>query len=502
MSIEYPEIPQALPLDDKPVLPRRINLPSIDPALEERVCGQIRSHLLYEPTPGQSAFIRSFGRFAADPEPGIFLLRGYAGTGKTTMMAALTGSFRNIVLLAPTGRAAKVLSLHTGRPAFTIHKHLYRPVPTSDGRTMLVVTDNPFQRCLFIVDEASMIPDAAIEDTDSPFPGVNLLSDLVRYVFSGMGCRLMLVGDTAQLPPVHFENSPALDADHLRHRFGKKVYRAELTDVVRQQAQSAILVNATRLRDQILRENDHSFPAITEAPDVKRIPVNELPECLEQAYREHGRENVIVVTRSNRSANQYNRMIRFQTLWMEDEIGGGDRLMVVRNNYFWLPKDHAAGFIANGDMLEVHKIVRFEERFGFRFAMASFSYSDLPDEPAFEAMILLDTLTGETPAMTKQDRDRLLKALHVAYEEEEPDRRRRSGLIKKDPYFQALQVKFAYAITCHKAQGGQWPVVFVDQGYLTEEMLGREFYRWLYTALTRSSAQLFLLNFNDRFFPI
>lgn len=418
------------------------------------------------------------------------------------MMAALTGAFRNIVLLAPTGRAAKVLSMHTGRPAFTIHKHLYRPVPVSDGRTMLVVADNPFQKCLFIVDEASMIPDAAIDDSESPFPGVNLLSDLVRYVFSGNGCRLMLVGDTAQLPPVHFENSPALDADHLRHRFGKKVFIAELTDVVRQQAQSAILSNATRLRDQILRDDEHSFPCITEAADVKRIPVNELPECLEQAYRQHGRENVIVVTRSNRSANQYNRMIRFQTLWMEDEIGGGDRLMVVRNNYFWLPKDHPAGFIANGDMLEVHKIIRFEEKYGFRFAMASLSYSDLPDEPAFEAMILLDTLTGETPAMTKADRDKLMDALHQAYEEDEPDKRRRAGLIKKDPYFQALQVKFAYAITCHKAQGGQWPVVFVDQGYLTEDMLGREFYRWLYTALTRSSAQLFLLNFNERFFPI
>ncbi len=463
------------------------------------VFDRIESFLKFPPTPGQEHFLRRFSEFAADPEESIFLLRGYAGTGKTTMMSALTASFGNIVLLAPTGRAAKVLSGYTGKQAFTIHKHLYRPALTSDGRMMLRLADNHFRKTLFIVDEASMIPDAAIEDASSPFPGVNLLSDLLRYVYNGMGCRLMLVGDTAQLPPVHFSDSPALDPHHLQARFRRKVYQAELTEVVRQQQQSEILSNATSMRELLSSEEDRTLK-INDRGDVQQLSPRDLPELLHSLYRDYGKENVMVITRTNKSAIQYNRLIRYQTLWLEDEIGGGDSLMVVKNNYHWLPDDHPAGFIANGDVLEVVKTYRFEEKFGFRFAMASLITADQPEQPPFEAMILLTTLHSESPSLTTTEQRKLFDELHAFYEEEEPDKKRRNALIKKDPYYNALQVKFSYAITCHKAQGGQWPVVFVDQGYLTDEMMNKEFYRWLYTAFTRAAEKLYLLNFNARFF--
>jgi exodeoxyribonuclease-5 len=461
---------------------------------------RISGFLEFQPTSGQELFLRKFSEFAADDVPGIFLLKGYAGTGKTTMMAALTSAFTNIILLAPTGRAAKVLSSYTGKPAFTIHKHLYRPALTSDGRIMLRLADNVYRKTLFIVDEASMIPDAAIDDPSATFPGVNLLSDLIRYVFSSPSCRLMLVGDSAQLPPVHFEHSPALDPDHIRAKFKMTVYSTEMTEVVRQKEQSEILTNATHIRNLIISDENKNIPEIVEKGAVLRMNPRDLPESLIDYYRQYGKDNVIVITRSNRSAIQYNRMIRFQTLWMEDEIGGGDNLMIVKNNYHWLPSDHPAGFIANGDVMEVLKVFHFEERYGFRFAMATLHLPDYPNEPAFEAMIMLDTLSSEAPALVQTDQSKLYDALHVHYQEEEPDKRRRNALIKKDPHYNALQVKFAYAVTCHKAQGGQWPIVFVDQGYLTEEMLDKGYYRWLYTAFTRASEKLFLLNFDEKFF--
>lgn len=415
------------------------------------------------------------------------------------MMSALTAAFNNVVLLAPTGRAAKVLAGYTGKQAFTIHKHLYRPAMTSDGRMMLRLADNAFRKTLFIVDEASMIPDAAVEDAASPFPGVNLLSDLLRYVYNGMGCRLMLVGDTAQLPPVHFSESPALDPAHLQVRFRRKVYSAELTEVVRQQEQSEILLNATHIRGLLLPEAPGPLK-IQDTGDVQQLPARDLPEQLHSLYQQYGKDNVIVITRSNKAAIQYNRLIRYQTLWLEDEIGGGDSLMVVKNNYYWLPDDHPAGFIANGDVLLVTKTYQQEVRFGFRFAMASLVSADHTGEPSFEAMILLTTLHSESPSLTAVEQQRLFDALHAHYQDEEPDKKRRNALIKKDPYYNALQVKFSYAITCHKAQGGQWPVVFVDQGYLTDELIHAEYYRWLYTAFTRASEKLYLLNFHPRFF--
>ncbi len=479
--------------------------------LQERshqVKSRIHEYLKFPPTPGQENFIHQFSQFASMEEPGLFLLKGYAGTGKTTMMAALTSAYKNIVLLAPTGRAAKVLSFYTGKPAFTIHKHLYVPSLTSDGRMMLRLMDNTYKKTLFIVDEASMIPDAAIDDSSSPFPGVNLLHDLIQYVYSSPSCRLMLVGDDAQLPPVHFDKSPALDPEHLRYKYRKKVYTAELKEVVRQQQQSEILTNATDIRNLITDEftlqqaqgaGEEGNLKIKLKGDVAQVNPRDLPELLHSLFKDYGQDQVMVVTRSNKAAIQYNKLIRFQTLWMEDEIGGGDSLMVVKNNYTSLPADHPAGFIANGDVLEVLKVFRFEERYGFRFAMASLRLPDYPDEPVFEAMILLDTLSSEAPALSTIDQKKLFDSLHEYYEGDEPDKRKRNALIKVDPHYNALQVKFSYAITCHKAQGGQWPVVFVDQGYLTDEMLGIEYYRWLYTAFTRASSKLYLLNFNEKF---
>lgn len=471
-------------------------------AKSEQVAQRIRRAVPFLPTSGQEAFIRSFSTFAADPAVGMYMLKGYAGTGKTTMLSALTASFRNIVLMAPTGRAAKVLSSYTLKPAFTIHRQLYRPALTSDGRTMLSLADNPFERTLFIVDEASMIPDAAIDDPSSPFPGVNLLSDLVRYVYSRQGNRLMLVGDDAQLPPVHFELSPALDAAHLQYKFGRPVTVAELKEVVRQEQQSEILANATRIRECIAEEEKKEEFSISVKGDVAVVHPNDLPDLLHTLYREFGRENVMVVTRSNKSAVQYNRLIRYQTLWMEDEIGGGDAVMVVKNNYTWLPGDHPAGFLANGDIVELQKVFGFEERFGHRYAMASMRLLDYPDEPLFEAMVMLDTLYAASPALGQSEQKNLFDALQEYYAAEEPDRRKRNALIRKDPYYNALQIKFAYAVTCHKAQGGQWPVVFVDQGYRPEEKLDAGFYRWLYTAITRASSKLFLLNFNPKFLKV
>ena len=469
-------------------------------SLYSRVYDLLRKALVFEPTGAQLSFLREFSNFAADPEGEIFVLRGYAGTGKTTMMSAIVKAFDHIVLLAPTGRAAKVLSSYTELQAYTIHKHLYRPATTSDGRIMLQISENRFKRTLFIVDEASMIPDATIDDPASSFPGVNLLSDLISYVFSGYKCRLLFVGDTAQLPPVHFEYSPALDAKHMRSRYGKSIYETEMTDVVRQQQESGILKNATSLRIQIQKQKKEPVLKSEGFPDVVQLNARDLPDVMNDLYAQYGQDNVLVITRSNKSAIQYNRLIRFQILWRENELDAGDQLMIVKNNYMWLPEDYKMGFIANGDIVEIVKVRRFEERFGFQFAWAEITFTERVDEPPFEVCLILNTLYSEAPAMIKADSEKLYDSLMEFYEEDEPDKKRRNALIRKDPYYNALQIKFAYAVTCHKAQGGQWDVVVVDQGYMTDELLNTEYLRWLYTAFTRAKQKLYLMNFTEKFF--
>lgn len=429
-----------------------------------------------------------------------FLLKGYAGTGKTTLISALVKVLPRVklksVLLAPTGRAAKVISNYSGRKAFTIHKRIYRKKVAVSLDMNFMLADNLSENTVFIVDEASMISDQVHD-----YSRQSLLQDLISYVYNGKNCKLMLVGDTAQLPPVGSENSPALEPKILAERYGLKLFSYELTDVVRQERESGILHNATQLRE-LIRRNKNSFPQfnLKGYRDIFKMTGEKLVEGLSYAYDKYGIENSIVICRSNKNANAYNQNIRNRILFREEEITGGDFIMVVRNNYFWLQaEDNSGGFIANGDIAKIRKVRRVEEQYGCRFADVVIELLDYPDEEPLTCKVLLDTLYAETPSLSGADSKRLFMAVEEDFMHIE-DKRFRLEEMKKDPYFNALQIKFAFAVTCHKAQGGQWPAVFVDQGYLTDEMLNTEFLRWLYTGVTRSTQELFLVNFSDKFF--
>lgn len=429
-----------------------------------------------------------------------FVLKGYAGTGKTTLISALVKVLPQIqlksVLLAPTGRAAKVISNYSGRKAFTIHKKIYRKKLAASPEMNFVLGDNIMENTLFIVDEASMISDQVHD-----YSRQSLLHDLITYVYNGKNCKLMLVGDTAQLPPVGSAKSPALDKKILSEQFRLTVFGYELTDVVRQEKQSGILYNATQLRE-LIRKEKQVFPKfkLKGYKDIFRMTGERLVEGLNYAYDKYGMENSIVICRSNKSANAYNQNIRNRILYREEEITGGDHIMVVRNNYFWLkPEDNSGDFIANGDIARIRKVRRVEEQYGFRFAEVVIELLDYPDEEPLNCKILLDTLYSETPSLSVADSKRFYEAVLEDYSHID-NKKLRMEELKKDPYYNALQIKFAFAVTCHKAQGGQWPAVFIDQGYLTDEMLNTEFLRWLYTGITRSTHELFLVNFSDQFF--
>ena len=429
-----------------------------------------------------------------------FILKGYAGTGKTTLISALVKVLPQVklksVLLAPTGRAAKVISNYSGRKAFTIHKKIYRKKEAASPEMNFVLGDNLMENTLFIVDEASMIADGAHD-----YSRRSLLQDLVSYVYNGKNCKLMLVGDTAQLPPVGSDTSPALVKEVLNSQFGLEVFSYELTDVVRQEKQSGILHNATQLRELIRKEKE-IFPQfkINGYKDIFRMTGERLVEGINYAYDKYGMENTIVICRSNKNANAYNQNIRNRILYREEEITGGDHIMIVRNNYFWLkPKDNSGDFIANGDIARIRKVRRVEEQYGFRFAEVVIELLDYPDQEPLTCKVILDTLYCETPSLSNLDSKRLYEAVLQDYIHIE-NKKFRMDELKKDQYYNALQIKFAFAVTCHKAQGGQWPAVFIDQGYLTDEMLNTEFLRWLYTGVTRSSTELFLVNFSDQFF--
>lgn len=431
-----------------------------------------------------------------------FILRGYAGTGKTTMMGALVKALPamkwNTVLLAPTGRAAKVLSNYSGREAHTIHRKIYFRVEKG-GYSYFTLLPNRHSNTVFIIDEASMIGN---EGFPSPtgFGFRNLLEDLLRYIYRGKNCIALFVGDTAQLPPVGMDESPALNEKQISERFNLEVWSHELKQVVRQASESGVLFNATRIRT-LLEENRFVFPALSlNFPDIKSINGVELQEELEWAFNHTDQSGVIVVTRSNKRANMFNQQIRNRVFWIENEINGGDRLMVVKNNYYWLGEDSDAGFIANGDMMLVQKVKKTEERYELKFATLDVKLADYPDAPEIEVKVILDTLMVEGPSLPAEAQKKMYALLEEEYEEE-PDQKKRKQLIMNDPYYNALQVKFAWSVTCHKAQGGQWPVVFVDQGYLTDEMMDKEFLRWLYTAITRATERLYLVNFSEKFFP-
>ncbi|AVM52223.1 exodeoxyribonuclease-5 [Bacteroides zoogleoformans] len=460
---------------------------------------QIKENFPYQPTPEQEFAVKSLSEFLLTPRnEAVFLLRGYAGTGKTSLVAALVRTLdllqQKSVLLAPTGRAAKVFSAYAQHPAFTIHKKIYRQQSFSNEMDNFSVNDNLTTHTLYVVDEASMISNEGL--SGSMFGTGRLLDDLVQFVYSGQGCRLLLMGDTAQLPPVGEEQSPALFADALRG-YGLEVLEVDLTQVVRQEQQSGILWNATRLRQLIEEEGGYSLPKIriTGFADIKVLPGNELIDELSSCYDCDGPEHTIVICRSNKRANIYNNGIRAQVLWREDELNTGDLLMVAKNNYFWTGKEKEMDFIANGETAVVRRMRRTREMYGFRFADVTLAFPDR-DDFELEVNLLLDTLHTDAPALPKADNDRLFYAVLEDYADVS-SKRERMKKMKADPYYNALQVKYAYAVTCHKAQGGQWKNVFLDQGYMTDDLLTPDYFRWLYTAFTRATGTLYLVNYPE-----
>lgn len=471
--------------------------------------GLVRAHFTHEPTECQQKAIRAWAEFMLSREAdAAFLLRGYAGTGKTSLVAAMVQTLvqlkQPVMLLAPTGRAAKVFAQYAGMPAYTIHRKVYRQKALTDPGTFQPGI-NLHKHTTFIVDEASMVSNTG-GDGGGSFGTGRLLDDLIHYVYSCEGCRLMLTGDSAQLPPVGTDESPALDQDVLAS-YGLRVWQVQMTEVVRQAGSSGILWNATMLR-RMLAEADGGigFPRfrLRGMPDMQVVTGEELIESLESSYSRCGTDDTMVVTRSNKRANIFNQGIRARILYMEEELGGGDQVMIAKNNYYWTEREAAPTpggeqqmpFIANGDTAIVRRVHNERSLYGFRFADATLTFPDYGNRE-MEVTVLLDTLTSESPALTRQQQDTLFQAVWADYPEI-GDKRERMKRLRADPYFNALQIKYSYAVTCHKAQGGQWSHVYIDQGYLTEDMLTPDYLRWLYTALTRATERVFLINWPER----
>ena len=469
--------------------------------LKNYLFDELKRNLEFEPTPGQEVLLKELSLFLSTPQfQKIFLVKGYAGTGKTTVVNALVNTLATIqqqaVLLAPTGRAAKVLSSYASKPAYTIHKKIYRQKSGKDGMGKFVLDRNLHKDTFFIVDEASMIGDKSFEH--DAFGSGDLLSDLSEYVQKGNNCRLILIGDTAQLPPVGLDISPALDPFHLKN-MGWTVQEVYLRDVVRQSQDSGILENATRMRQEIETKKIKT-PEIhlRSFDDITRVGGAELIEELENAYSKYGEGETIVISRSNKRANRFNMGIRNQILWREEEISVGDLLMVVKNNYHFTAPEDGLDFIANGDIARLERIIRYHSMYGYRYADVMITLPDYKNLE-LEARILMDTLMIDAASLPVREQKELFQKVLEDYEEE-ADRKKRVKKVLEDPFFNALQVKFAYAVTCHKAQGGQWKAVFIDPGFFREDMLNTEYLRWLYTAFTRATEKLYLVNFPDDFF--
>lgn len=465
----------------------------------EKLQEKIRFNFPFKATNEQNDIITDISEFITTiGNRSIYVLKGYAGTGKTTLVSSIVKSLplvaKRHVLMAPTGRAAKVLAKYSKKAASTIHRKIYWIRTNKSGNTFITRKENTHTNTIFFVDEASMIS----ENNEKAFGNRSVLNDLIEYVYEGLDCKLILIGDTAQLPPVHLEVSPALNEDILERKSNKQIISIELTEVVRQKENSLILNNATLIREKIAKE-DYTFPSIITNNEVIRINTGEdLQDALESAYSNNGINNTSVICRSNKRANLYNQQIRTKIRWQENEISSGDMLMVVRNNYFWLDESSKAGFIANGDIIMVTKINETIERYGFRFARASVEMIDYPKEKNLDLLLLLDTLTSESPTISYDQYQKLYKEISKDYNGQKEINKK----IKEDEFFNALQIKFAYAITCHKSQGGQWENIFVDMGYFTNQMLDKAYLRWLYTAITRATKKLYLINFNDNFFEI
>ncbi len=463
----------------------------------------------FPPTQEQAHALEVFAEFLTDRDPhAVMILRGSAGTGKTTLSGAIVRTLKEIrqkvMLLAPTGRAAKVFSLNSGSPAYTIHRRIYREKSFSGVEGQFNLNDNLYTDTLFMVDEASMIANMGLGGMS--FGSGCLLDDLVHFVYQGRNDRLLLIGDKAQLPPVGEEESPALHAAMLEG-YGLKVYECDLNEVLRQSEKSGILYNATMIRQMITHDDITQLPKIHFAgySDIKPMPGSELIEALADSYHHVGLDDTIVVTRSNKRANIFNQGIRNMVLDREEELSQGDILMIVKNNYYWMEEERKSNnklqsndipaFLANGDRAKVLKVRRRIDLYGFRFATLLLQFPDY-DNYELEATVLLDTLTSEAPALTHEQQEQLFYQIEEDYQDI-PLKADRMKAIRQDQFFNALQVKFAYAVTCHKAQGGQWAHVYVDQGYMTDDMLNPDYIHWLYTAFTRATEMLYLVNWPE-----
>ena len=461
--------------------------------IQDELINRLRMYLGHVPTAEQERAMQLFADFLTDREERtVFVLRGSAGTGKTTLAAAVVRALmslqQKLVLMAPTGRAAKVFSGYAGTSAYTIHKRIYRQ-KTAGDMSAFSLNFNQSTETLFMVDEASMVSNEGFSDT---FGSGCLLDDLIQFVYGGRNCRLVLIGDGAQLPPVGEEESPALMSGVLEG-YGLKVYEVDLNQVLRQSEESGILWNATEVRC-MMAEDQWGLPKIRIEgfDDIQVMPGNELIEALATSYSRVGLDETMVVTRSNKRANIYNQGIRNQVLDREDELCTGDQIMIVKNNYYWTEQSKEIAFIANGDHAVVQRVRHIHELYGFRFAEVTMM---LPDYDNYEltATVLLDTLTSEAPALTREQQQQLFDKVMEDYMDV-PFKADRLKKIKQDKYYNALQIKFAYAATCHKTQGGQWAHIYIDQGYMTDDMLTTDYIHWLYTALTRATEKVFLVN--------
>lgn len=451
----------------------------------------------YDPTSDQQALFKLFDQFLPSDGPDTLLIKGYAGTGKTSIIAVLVKVLPQFnykfMLLAPTGRAAKVLSTYSGRRAYTIHKIIYKLVQDKNtGEFKFKRVKNYARNTVFFIDEASMIYE------DLQFGRKGLLKDLIDFVFEDPSNKIVFIGDTAQLPPVGQEYSGALDKENLELRYHLQVKDMELKEVVRQEQHSGILKNATALREKIDKEDLEIQFNIRPFRDVFRMHSDKMEDGLRYAYRKFGIEDSIIICQTNKQANLYNQFIRRNILYFDQEIDAGDYIMIVKNNYYWLDEDSPAGFLANGDFAEVLKISNMEDKYDFHFADLKLRLIDYPDHPPIQAKVILDTLHIPSASLGIEDGQGLYE--RVAAEYEGVSKKEFNQAIASDPYLNALQIKFKYAITCHKSQGGQWPVVFLDQGYLKKESVDVNYLRWLYTGTTRATLELYFVNFHDTFF--
>ncbi len=469
--------------------------------LTDHIKKLLHDNLGYEATKDQGKLIDKAAGFIVNVDINeILLIKGYAGTGKTTFISSLVKTLSSLeyrsVLLAPTGRAAKVMSQYSGDKAFTIHKKIYRQKSGRDGMGDFVLDRNLHKNTFFIVDEASMISNQPFDL--SVFGSGYLLNDLLSYVFNDKRCKLILVGDTAQLPPVGLSLSPALNKNNLE-RFGYPVIDMELKNVIRQAFDSGVLSNATAIRNMI-DQDKQGFPSIDieKYEDVELIYGNELIEAITDVYDKQGPENVIIINRSNKRANKYNQGVRNQVLWREEEILQGDQLMIVKNNYYWAMQEDEIDFIANGDIAEIVNIQRYQSLYDYRFADVSLRFKDYNDLE-IDAKIMLDTLSIDTASLPNKENREFFYKVREDYSDQ-TTKKKQFQAVREDKFFNALQVKFAYAVTCHKAQGGQWHTVFIDHGFLTDEMINTDYLRWLYTAFTRATNKVYLVNFDKRHF--